>query len=564
MALLLLFLASAAAVIVWWALTRPNTSHEIPEYMSKPHPIMTEGQWSKAVALGDGDGLLIPLDVATELLGDGVHYESADDAIVLTTASKVLHFKTGKLDATLNSKPFTLSFAARKSDSGELYLPFAPLKQLFGIQADVGAKSGIVTLQMPGKSLQTASVPENVGSKGAQLRSGPGRKYPIVEDLAAGTGLTVWGEEEGWYKVQSAEGFIGYMAKRDVVLASIRSIPTPAEAGDEQPFVAWKLTGQRINLTWEAVYSANPDTSSIGDLTGVNVVSPTWFSLKNGDGKIVSKADAGYAKWAHNKGMQVWGLFSNGFEPERTHTALASYDTRLQMIRQLLAYAKSFGLQGINIDFEGVKTEDKDNLVQFVRELTPLLHEQGLVVSIDVTPKSNSELWSLFLDRKRLAETVDYMILMAYDEHWASSPTAGSVSSLPWTENAVNRLLEEDGVPKDKLILGMPLYTRLWTEKADGKGGTSVSSKTYSMAATQKLIKEKKLTPKQSADTGQKYVEFKDGDATGKIWIEDASSIQARAELVRKYNLAGAATWSRGFETPDIWAALDGALQSHP
>ncbi|MBB6694812.1 SH3 domain-containing protein [Cohnella xylanilytica] len=565
-ALLLLFAVSAAAVFFFWDKERPNLSHETPEYMAKPHPIMIDGQWSGAAALGEGDGLMIPLEIAQRLLGDGVRYESGTESIILTTATRVLHFKTGALDATMNRKPFTLSFAAKKSEDGELYLPFAPLKQLFGIQAAVGGQSGIVTLNRPGDSLQKARVPEGdkSGSVEARLRSGPAESYPIVEDLAGGTGLTIWGEEHNWYKAQSDEGFVGYVAKGDVALTSIDRTPDTASEEDEEPFAAWKLTGKKINLTWEAVYSANPDTGKIGELPGVNVVSPTWFELVNGTGQIRSKADAGYTRWARGRGMQVWGLFSNGFEPERTSQALADYETRLKMIQQLLAYAKTFRLQGINIDFENVKTPDKDNLVQFVREMTPLLHEQGLVVSIDVTPKSGSEMWSLFLDRGRLAESVDYMMLMAYDEHWASSPVAGSVSSLPWAERSVRTLLEEDGVPKEKLILGMPLYTRLWTEKPDGNGGVKVSSKTMSMDSVRKLIQEKKLTPTLSAETGQHYVEFKEDGAVQKIWIEDELSIRKRAELVKKYDLAGAATWRRGFETSDIWPALDEALQSHP
>lgn len=557
--LFLLLVAASCAFVVWWGMNQPNRNHIVPEYMEKPHPIMLNGQWMKTYARGEGEGLLIPLEAAEQLLGDGIRYEKAGESIILTTATKVLHFKTGELDATLNRKPFALTFAAQKVD-GVLYLPFAPLEQLFGIRAEAGAKSGIITLTLPDSSLQKAKVPGKEGEgKGVKLRSGPGRKFPIVEDLQAGASLILWGEEEGWYKAQSAEGHIGYVAKKDAVLADIERVPSPSEE-TEEPFVAWKQTGKRINMTWEAVYSANPDTSQIGELTGVNVVSPTWFELQDGKGTIKSKADAGYSAWARAKGIQVWGLFSNGFEPDRTTEALATYESRANMIRQLLAYAKSFRLQGINIDFENVYTKDKDNLVQFVREMTPLMHEQGLVVSIDVTPKSNSEMWSLFLDRKRLAETADYLILMAYDEHWATSPTAGSVSSLPWTEASVKRLLEEDSVPRDKLILGMPLYTRLWTETPDGK----VTSKTMSMNAVKELLKEKKLTPRLSSDTGQHYVEYKENGATKKIWIEDAISIQARAGLVKKYGLAGAATWRRGFESADIWKALDQALQSYP
>lgn len=552
--LFLLLVLAASAAVVWWGVNQPNKSRATLEYMDKPGPIMMNGQWLDAYAQGEGDGLLIPMKIADQLLGDGVHYEEESGSIILTTESKVLHFKTGELDATLNRQPFPLTFAAQTIED-ELYLPFAPLEQLFGIRAETGASSGIVTLAMPNSSLQHALVPDK--KSGAKLRSGPSKKEPIVEDLQPGSTLVIWGEEEGWYRAQSAEGHIGYVDKRDANLADIEQI---APAAEEEPFVAWKLAGKRINLTWEAVYSANPDTSEIGELTGVNVVSPTWFELQDGAGTIKSIADAGYSEWARNRGMQVWGLFSNGFEPDRTTEALASYETRTKMIQQLLAYAKTFRLQGINIDFENVYTEDKDNLVQFMRELTPLLHEQGLVSSIDVTPKSNSEMWSAFLDRKRLAESTDYLIVMAYDEHWASSPTAGSVSSLPWAEASVKRILEEDSVPKSKLILGMPLYTRLWTVAADG----SVSSKTMSMNAINELLQEKKLTPTFSSETGQHYVEYKEDGETKKIWIEDATSIKARAELVKKYDLAGAATWRRGFESSDIWKALDETLQSHP
>jgi len=502
--------------------------------------------------------MLIPISIASRLLGDGVRYEEKTESIILTTDTKVMHFKTGELDGTLNRKPFSLRFAAKKID-GTLYLPVAPLLELFGIKVETGEVSGIVTLYEPGETVQHAAVPIKK-EKGIKLREGPGKSYPIIEDLPAGADVRI-GEDgdEGWYKAQSASGHIGYIAKSGVDMKEAETIPS--ESAGEQSFVAWKSEGKRINLTWEAVYSANPDTKKIGELPGVNVVSPSWFELVDGKGNVRSNADAAYVKWAHSKGIQVWGLFSNGFEPDRTHAALSSYETRFAMIQQMLAYAKTFKLQGVNIDFENVYTKDKDNLVQFVREMTPLMHEQNLVVSIDVTAKSNSEMWSAFLDRKRLGATVDFMMLMAYDEHWASSPVAGSVSSLPWTEKSIRRILEEDGVPASKFILGVPFYTRIWTEEPNGKGGVKVSSKTMSMNAVNKLIEEKKLKPIFSEETGQNYLEFKEGDAVKKIWIEDATSMKARAELVGKYNLAGVASWRRGFESEEIWGVLDKALQ---
>lgn len=557
----LLFVASAAAA-AWWAWSeteKPNTEYVVPAYLSAPHPIMWNGEWTKSYTLGEGDGLLIPLEVGRKLIGDGILYEDQSDTVVLTTKTRVLHFKVGALDATMNSKPFTLQFAAEK-EGETVYLPLAPLKELFGFQTEMDDDTGILTLFEPGQAVQPAEV-ANRKENGVQLREGPGIQHPIVEDLASGTAIRLWGESDGWYRAQSASGHLGYIAKQDAVLLPTTTLPKPQEP---EPFIPWQATGKRINLTWEAVYNVKPDPRKIGDLTGVNVVSPTWFELTDGDGTIRSKADAFYSEWYRSKGVQVWALFSNGFEPERTEQALATYETRLTMIQQLLAYAKTFKLQGINIDFENVKTSDKENLVQFVREFTPLAHEQNLVVSIDVTPKSNSEFWSVFLDRARLGETVDYMMVMAYDEHWASSPVAGSVSSLPWAETSIRRILQEDKVPPEKLVLGLPLYTRMWSETPDGKGGVKVTSKTMSMSAVASLLADKKLKPVFSEQTGQHYVEFKEGDVTQKVWIEDAVSLEARMNLVKKYNLAGTAAWARSFATGDVWKVMDEHLQSRP
>ncbi|WP_455430246.1 glycosyl hydrolase family 18 protein [Paenibacillus darwinianus] len=262
--------------------------------------------------------------------------------------------------------------------------------------------------------------------------------------------------------------------------------------------------------------------------------------------------------------MQVWALFNNSFDPDRTTQALDDFGTRFRMIQQLLAYAKMYMLQGINIDFENVYTKDKANLVQFIRELTPLAHDQNLVISIDVTPKSSSEMWSAFLDREALGRAVDYMIVMTYDEYWASSPRSGSVASLPWVERSVQRILEEDNVPPRKLVLGVPLYTRIWTEKKDENGKIAVSSKAVGMEAVEELITERKLKPVYQQATGQNYVEYTENGALIRIWIEDETSMKARAELVKKYGLAGVASWQRTFQKPGIWNTIQDTLNLRP
>jgi len=564
MIVLCLLLIAGAGGYLAWLRAQPNMETIVPDY-GYAVPVMFEGKVVDTEAKRDGDELLLPLHTLQELLGDdaAIRYEAGTESVIMTTADKVLHMKTEALEATMNSQPFQLAIAALK-EGETVMLPLTPVTELYGLQAEIAEGTGIVTLLKPGQSIpRAAALPVEGDAEGeepwAALRSEPTIHAPIVERVGAGDPVRIWGETEGWYYVQSASGHIGYGAKSDYALTAVENVPEPKA---DEPFVAWKVLGERVNLTWEAVYNVPADPAKIGDLPGVNVVSPTWFELIDDQGTIKSKAEPNYVAWAHNRGMQVWALFNNSFEPDRTTEVLNDYATRLKMIQQLLAYSRMYKLQGINIDFENVYTKDKENLVQFVREFTPLAHEQGLVVSIDVTPKSNSEMWSAFLDRKSLGQIVDFMMVMTYDEHWASSPKAGSVASLPWVEQSVKRILEEDGVPPRKLLLGIPLYTRVWTETKDESGKAKVTSKALGMESIDKLIAERKLKPVFDEKTGQHYVEYEEDGARNRIWIEDETSVRARAELARKYGLGGVATWQRGFQKPAIWQALHEALEA--
>lgn len=548
----------AMAAVIWFGWQRfvPNNEEVTPEY-GKSHPIIVKGSVLKESAIIEDGSVKVPLPVVQQALelADAVHYEEKTGSIVLTNAHKVLHLKTNSLTARINSKPYELRFAAEVKDK-LVYIPTAPLEEMYGIQVEYDSKTDIVTILLAEQSVQQAEAPEE-----SAIRTEPTIRAPIVHRVLQAETVRLWGEQDGWYRVQSSNGVLGYMSKGDLALTEVERIEA---LKTEPPFIAWKLLGSKINMTWEAVYTKTPNTSKIGPLNGVNVVSPTWFELVNDKGDISSKADSSYVNWAHKKGMQVWGLFSNGFEPDRTTQALATVESRFHMIQQLIAYAELYKLQGINIDFENVHTADKANLVQFVRELTPLLHEGNLVVSIDVTPKSNSEMWSVFLDRAALGKVVDYMMIMAYDEHWASSPKAGSVASLPWVEQSILRILEEDEVPADKLVLGMPLYTRVWTEKKDESGTVKVSSKALGMESVSKIITEQKLKPVLDEQAGQNYVEYTEDGAKKRIWLEDSLSIKARTALVKKYNLAGIATWQRAFQSDDVWDIIHQSLNKRP
>lgn len=491
--------------------------------------------------------LLLPLDTVKKYIDPKVHWDEKAGKVVFTTQDKVLIMKTGKLTAMVNARPVDLNIPVRVVDD-KPYIPIQVLDTMFGIELQWIEENNLAVLDYKKNTVQVAEVQKD----NRFMRIKPSLWSPAVKkDIDKGELLRVFEENEKWYKVRSEEGFVGYIEKKHVrteILAAGNEVAEPSAEN-----TTWKPEKGKINLTWEYVGSRNPDISKLKSIDGLDVVSPTWFHVVDEQGTVANKADSSYVEWAHDNGYKVWALVGNGTDPENTHAFLNNTDIREKIYQQLLIYAKLYELDGINIDFENVYLKDKNMLTQFMRELTPLLREQGLTVSIDVTFRSSSENWSMCYDRKALSEIVDYIAVMAYDQHWASSPVAGSVAELGWVERGLVRILEE--VPEDKVLLGLPFYTRVWAEELkDGK--LKVSSKAVSMGTVEKLIAEEKPEIVWDEESGQNYAEYKEGDVTYKIWIEDDESINLKSSLVHKYDLAGAASWRKGFESDDIWVVL--------
>lgn len=557
---LLLMTGAAALLFYYYYLTYyPNKEHVEPNYGGLQKPVFFRGELLSKSALGEKESLKLPLDYIKEKVDPSIVYEGASDSVIITTKDKVVRMKTNVLTAMVNEKPLELKFPIVKQDS-DVYVPIDPVKQYYGIDILESGETGNVIVRLQGDVVQWGKTEASSKDGTVAMRNEPGIKAPIVADIPSGEAIMIWSEQDGWYKVQRQSGVTGYVRKKEAVLDRVETIPGNAEP---KAYVPWKPLGGKINMTWEQVTTKSPDTSKIDPMPGLNVISPTWFHLIDGEGNLKNLADAAYVKWAQSQNIQVWALFSNNFDPKITTEALSTYDKRMKMIKQLLAYAQMYKLQGFNIDFENVNLKDKANLTQFVREMTPLMHEQGLVVSIDVTTKSTSENWSMFYDRPALSQTVDYMMVMAYDEYWASSPVAGSVSSLPWVEKGIVQFLNEEKVPASKLVLGVPYYTRIWTEQTKN-GKKEVSSRAVFMETIVKLIKDKGLKPVYSAETGQNYVEYTEDGKLNRIWIEDETSMKARVELVKKYDLAGIASWRRGYETPNMWDVIKETMEKRP
>lgn len=313
--------------------------------------------------------------------------------------------------------------------------------------------------------------------------------------------------------------------------------------------------GESIHVTWDQLsqFKDNMDLSVRETLPGVDVVSPTWFSL-NINGIVISEADFRYVSDAHEKGYKVWGLFSNSFKPNWTSEMLNDEIYMKKTIAQIAFFTALYDLDGVNIDYENMYLEDQDKFTQFLAELSSILREQNVVLSVDVTVPGGSDNWSKVFDRLNIAKHVDYVMLMAYDEYWASSDVSGPVASIPWTELGIRETLEL--VPNDKLILGMPMYMRVWIES----GGT-VNSKSLGIKSLEGILEDQEVERSYDDENLINYISYRSDGKLHRIWVEDALSIEKRVTLMHKYDLPGIGTWSMEFVENDTYELIKNLIE---
>lgn len=369
------------------------------------------------------------------------------------------------------------------------------------------------------------------------------QKTPILSVLSAQPAL-VFPEGDRAARVVTVSGEVGV-----VDVARIEMTGTEGEALRRD-----HITREgHVVLTWEAVYSANPKTENIPEMAGLTVISPTWYALSDAEGAVSSKASSDYVQWAKGRGYEVWALVSNDFDIDRTHAFLKNAPARRRFIETMISESKAYGYTGINVDFEHIYRADREALTHFINELALACSQHQLVLSMDVTVMGGSDNWSKCYDHQRLGAIVDYLVVMAYDEYWASSPVSGPVASYDWVLKHMSALAER--VDPERIIMGVPLYTRVWREypSVEKANAERTKSTAIGMSAQNALIEKYQLKPIWDDVDKLAYATFFEADAQVKLWIEDARSMRAKLDIVRQLKLKGVGAWRRGFETPDIW-----------
>lgn len=488
------------------------------------------------------DGRVFLKTQVLESLGIPFTVEAEEGRMVLHVSEGNVAYEDKVLTKQITEAAGNLNFPLKALNDG-WFVELERLDHWLGLNSALTADKKSLILDSPGPRILGIVKPG--GSKFYADPTGKGRRQ---RDLAEGETLRLFSENDSEYRIRTADGLIGYAPK-----GAITSYAEYAE--NQKAFTAVRTAPKQygaINITYEFVekYSENPDLSMASKIQGLDVLCPTWFSI-NEDGVVANDASIRYVREAHTLGYRVWGVFRNGFEPERTHALLENEGLKARAIADIAIYASFYELDGISIDFENVYKRDQAGLSDFLKELDAALTRQGVTFSVAAAPPWGSDEWSLFLDREAVSRIADYIILMAYDEHHANSSESGSVASLGWTEKAVSESLGK--IPPEKLVLGVPLYTRIWTETPDGNGGVTVSSKAIGMKDQESVLLGKDPEYVFDEKAGQMTANFRENGAMKRIWMEDEASIKARMQIIRKYKLAGLASWRRGFETEIFW-----------
>ncbi|MCJ8045687.1 glycosyl hydrolase family 18 protein [Blautia sp. NSJ-166] len=480
-------------------------------------------------ALISGDEVYIPLDVVNGYLNQRYYWDSANKKILYATP-------TSLTEEAASDQPGGNVWLKEST----VYLKLDYVKKYTDIDSYIYKDPARIAIQYKFSNVQTVTV-----KKDTVIRYRGGIKSKILTKTAKDTVLRLMNEGEDWDQVATDDGYIGYIQKKKVSAADTTDYKRSFKAEAYSYFTM----DEPVNLAWHQVTSTDANNyfaDTTQNMTGVNVISPTWFSVSDNDGNVSSLASGEYVMQAHEKGLKVWGLVDNFSENMSTTTVLSNTAARQNLENQLVTYALKAGLDGINVDFESLSEDVGIHFLQFLRELSIQCHENNLVLSVD---NPVPEDFTSHYDRAEQGKVVDYVIIMGYDEHYVGSD-AGSVASLPWVEQGVKDTLAE--VPAKRTILAIPFYTRLWKTTDGG----ALTSEAIGMDQAQQAISDNGAETYWDKTTSQNYGTYEGDGTTYQIWLEDSKSIAEKVKLIPKYKLAGVAEWKLGFENSGIWSVI--------
>ena len=475
-----------------------------------------------------------------------IYYDTQNKQVITTYGEKIGILSTDKNIININNSTLNiLSGIEVKND--EIYLPITQMATVYNMEMTYITDKNTLVMDSLEKELIKADVSSKVSVKYKNTVFSK-----TVDRVNKGSKVIVVEEKNGWSKIRTNAGKIGYVKTSKIQ----NKYYFRQNLNDVK-----KQSTAKINMVWDyfSEYGKAANRSST-TIDGVNVVSPSFFTVvKNGNGKInenVGNNGLNYINWAKQNNYKVWAMVSNNANKDTTSTILNSYTLRTNMINTIVSLANKYNLDGINIDFENMNESDKSMFSRFIIELEPKLKEAGKTLSVDVTAPDGGGDWSECYERDVIGNVADYIVFMAYDQNGAYSSKEGTTAGYNWVETNLNKFIKREEIPSNKIVLGMPFYTRLWKEE-----NGNITSKTVNMKNIDTVIPSD-IQRIWDDTLKQNYVEYTQDSVVYKMWIEDEASIKEKVGLVRKYNLAGVASWEKDREKNTIWAVIKAELEN--
>lgn len=491
----------------------------------------------------------IPVSVATSRMNERIYWDTKEDILSLATVGGLVSVNAAdSLRYTFGKENLETAFQILYQDGEETYVAMDFVNQYSRINYTWAENPNRIIVQADFVQTNTfATLADDV-----RMRVGPNKKYDYLLELAKGqevfidTGVS---PENEYQRIITLDGIEGYVPEEYLTEKTEKAWQTDKA---EEIFVQ-TASGGSVCLGWHqmtGVVGSAELEARVAQAGSLNVISPTWFALSDNKGNFTSLASEDYVNAAHAKGLKVWGLVNDFNKKISLKKILGRTSIRTNLINNLVTTAMKYNLDGINIDFEKITKESAPAYLEFLRELVLQCHANNIIVSVDDYLPTES---SAFYNWAEQGRVVDYVIFMAYDEHYAGSKESGSVSSLPFVEGGVDLGLQY--IPKERVVVALPFYTRLWKETKK-KGKTEVSSGAYGMSAAESVLQSNGVTSSWDEATAQYYAEFKSEGSTYKIWLEEETSLEKKLEAVFQRQVAGVAFWKLGFERPVTWTTI--------
>ena len=509
-------------------------------------PLVINGTMSEVRGVWKNHQVYLRLGTIVNEVNPRFYWDDNEQLLIYTGATQIVR---AYADTQYENAPVFYDTASTESSGDEdpetrIYVSLGYVCQYTNIELDVYNEPLRAFIRSRYGEYRTAVSGEN-----AVLRTKPAYKSDMIVQVPAGRPLWIISSKDGWNRAYAGgeTGHVGYISD-----AELEDVKTVYDEGPnvQEPYTRLALDG-RVCMVWHQVFSESGVDSIDGLLdstSGVNVVAPTWFSVADSDGNLSIRANSEYVEKVHARGMQVWALIENINTPGKLdyRTLLGKSSVRAKMIDTVMAAVRDYNIDGVNVDLEGLPAEAGDGYLAFMRELSVACRRAGKVLSVcNYVPSA----WTEHYHRDLLGEFVDYMMIMAYDEHYNGSD-AGSTASLPFVKKGLADTLAL-GVPAEKLVCGLPFYSRVWRGE-----GTEITSETINMRAMKELMDTKGVTVTWEEEDAQYFAEREVDGVLNRVWIEDESSMAKKLEAVNELGISGVSFWRLGMEAPEVWTPI--------